>query len=167
MQSKKGLSKTLLLILGTCVGISAWAGEAVTSPSIQVLYPSGSQQSFQGPESYFTGDVQVDIIFPGNETAHYSGALVTFQPGARTAWHSHPAGQHMIITSGTAVTGTRDGNLIEAHQNDVVWCPPNIDHWHGATTDSAMTHMVITGNLEGENVIWKEKVSDVQYSGNQ
>jgi quercetin dioxygenase-like cupin family protein/alkylhydroperoxidase/carboxymuconolactone decarboxylase family protein YurZ len=103
------------------------------------------------------------MLFPGNETAHYSGAYVTFQAGARTAWHLHPAGQHMIVTSGTALTGTRDGKIIEFKTGDTIWCPPNIDHWHGATPHDAMTHLVITGSLNGENVIWKEQVSDAQY----
>jgi len=131
----------------------------------QVLYKVGSQKSFKGPEKFFTGDVQVDILFPDNETAHYSGAYVTFQPGARTAWHYHPAGQHMIVTSGIALTGTRDGNIVKFREGESVWCPPDIDHWHGATPDAPMTHLVITGSLDGQNVIWKEKVTDEQYLG--
>jgi 4-carboxymuconolactone decarboxylase len=105
------------------------------------------------------------MLLPDNETAHYSGAYVTFQPGARTAWHLHPAGQHMIVTSGVGLTGTRDGKIIKFNTGDTVWCPPDIDHWHGATPDSPMTHLVITGVLNGKNVIWKEKVSDEQYLG--
>ena len=98
----------------------------------------------------------MERLFPANETASYSGAYVTFQPGARTAWHQHPAGQHMIVTSGIALTGTRDGNSIRFAEGDTVWCPPGIDHWHGATPDAAMTHLVITGTKNGQNVIWKE-----------
>ena len=131
----------------------------------QVVYRAKSQKSFKGPENWFTGDVQVDLLFPSNETAHYSGAYVTFQPGARTAWHLHPAGQHMIVTSGISLTGTRDGKIVRFKAGDTVWCPPNIDHWHGATPDSPMTHLVITGILDGKNVIWKEKVTDEQYIG--
>ena len=107
----------------------------------------------------------MDLLFPGNETAHYSGAYVTFQPGARTAWHLHPAGQHMIVTSGVALTGTRDGNIIKFKEGETVWCPPNLDHWHGATPNAPMTHLVITGSLDDKNVIWKEKVSDAEYDG--
>ena len=128
----------------------------------QRLYASGSQQSFKGPDTYFTGKVQVDMLFPGNEAAHYSGAYVTFQPGARTAWHSHPAGQHMIVTSGIALTGTRDGNVIQFQTGETVWCPPDTDHWHGAAGNKPMTHLVITGSKDGKNVIWKEKVTDAQ-----
>lgn len=129
------------------------------------VYRAGSQKSFQGPENLFTGNVQVDMLFPANDTAHYSGAYVTFQPGARTAWHSHPAGQHMIVTSGKGLTGTRDGNIVEFQESDVVWCPVDTDHWHGATPDSAMTHLVVTGVLDGKNVVWKDKVTDEQYRG--
>ncbi len=134
-------------------------------PETQTLYPSGSQQSFQGPEEYFTGEVQVDMLFPANDTAHYSGAYVTFQPGARTAWHLHPAGQHIVVTSGVALTGTRDGKIIEFQEGDALWCPADIDHWHGASPHSAMTHLVITGSKDGVNVVWKEKVSDAEYHG--
>jgi len=165
MQSKSAFFSTLLIAL---TGIQTKLGLAADAiPVTQTLYPAGSQQSFKGPEAYFTGDVQVDMLFPGNETAHYSGAYVTFQPGARTAWHLHPAGQHMIVTSGVGLTGTRDGKIIKFKAGDTVWCPPNIDHWHGATPDAPMTHLVITGSLDGKNVIWKEKVSDAEYSGSQ
>lgn len=127
--------------------------------SAQVHYPEGSQQAFKGPEQYFSGDVQVKMVFPENPSANYSGAFVTFQPGARTAWHQHPAGQHMVVISGTALTGTRDGKVIRFEPGEAVWCPPDLDHWHGATLDQAMQHLVITGSKNGQNVIWKEKVS--------
>jgi 4-carboxymuconolactone decarboxylase len=129
----------------------------------QIHYQAGSQQSMKGPEEYFTGEVQVDMLFPGNENASYSGAQVTFQPGARTAWHLHPAGQHLVVTSGVGLTGTRDGKIIEFKAGDAIWCPPDIDHWHGATPDSAMSHVALTGILNGENVVWKEKVTDEEY----
>jgi len=131
----------------------------------QVVYRAESQNSFKGPEDLFTGEVQVDMLFPSNETPHYSGAYVTFQPGARTAWHLHPAGQHMIVTSGVALTGTGNGEIIRFNVGDTVWCPPDIDHWHGATPDAPMTHLVITGARDGKNVIWKEQVTDEQYLG--
>ena len=158
---KRGLCSLLALLSSTCTQ----AGVAADAPAGQTLYPAGARQSFKGPEAYFTGEVRVDLLFPGNETAHYSGAYVTFQPGARTAWHLHPAGQHMIVTSGVALTGTRDGNIIEFKPGETVWCPPNLDHWHGATPDAKMTHLVITGSLDDQNVVWKEKVSDAEYSG--
>lgn len=129
----------------------------------QEVYRSQDQGSFKGAENLFTGQVQVDMLFPENEVAHYSAAYVTFDAGARTAWHSHPAGQHIIVTDGTALTGTRDGKVIRFDKNESVWCPPDLDHWHGATPDAPMTHLVVTASKEGKNVIWKEKVTDEEY----
>ncbi len=167
MRTRKGLVKGTLVTLAGAVAQMGFAAGKSESPSAeQVLYPKGSQQSFKGPDKYFTGDVQVDMVFPANDTAHYSGAYVTFQPGARTAWHHHPAGQHMVVTQGVGLTGTRDGKIIEFQAGDALWCPPDVDHWHGATPESPMTHLVITGSLQGENVVWKEKVSDAEYQGN-
>lgn len=162
----KSISNSVLSILFSCTvpfGFAASTPEAAAAA--QIHYAQGSQQSFKGQEKYFTGDVQVQMLFPANETAHFSGAYVTFAPGARTAWHAHPAGQHMIVMSGTALTGTRDGKIIRFKPGETVWCPPGIDHWHGATQDSAMTHLVITGSKDGQNVIWKEQVTDAQASG--
>ena len=163
MESKKCFFRTMLLAM---TGFFTESGSSVEAPpAAQTLYPAVSQQSFNGPQAYFTGEVQVDMLFPGNDTAHYSGAYVTFQNGARTAWHYHPAGQHMIVTSGVALTGTRDGEIVAFEEGYTVWCPPDIDHWHGATPHSPMTHLVITGTKDGKNVIWKEKVTDEQYLG--
>jgi len=161
-------SLAILTIIVTFFGSVMYAGSGAAAEQgkdSQILYKAGSQKSFKGPEDLFTGDVQVDMLFPSNETAHYSGAYVTFQPGARTAWHLHPAGQHMIVTSGVGLTGTRDGNIVAIEAGDAVWCPPDIDHWHGATPDAPMTHLVLTGVLDGNNVVWKEKVTDDQYLG--
>jgi 4-carboxymuconolactone decarboxylase len=161
--------KTLISLLTISILFAsvmyASSDTAKKGDNMQTIYPAGSQKSFKGPEEWFTGDVQVEMLFPANETSHFSGAYVTFQPGARTAWHLHPAGQHMIVTAGVGLTGTRDGRIVTIKTGDAVWCPPDIDHWHGATRDSAMTHLVITGALKGKNVIWKEKVTDDQYSG--
>ena len=159
---------TFLLIFSMLItpGIFAADPEIPTpEKDEQTHFKAENQKSFKGPEKYFTGDVQVDMLFPSNETAHYSGAYVTFQPGARTAWHYHPAGQHMIVISGIALTGTRDGKIIKFKKDETVWCPSDIDHWHGATPDAPMTHLVITGEKDGQNVIWKEKVTDEQYLG--
>lgn len=136
---------------------------SIDEQSAQVLYQAGSQPSFKGPDDYFTGDVTVDVLFPANETARYSGAYVTFQPGARTAWHCHPAGQHMLVVSGVALTGTRDGKVYEFQEGEAVWCPSDVDHWHGATPHIPMTHLALTGTLDDQNVIWKEKVSNEEY----
>lgn len=155
--------KQLLLILATMMLVTsvAYAEQATKS---QVVYRQGTQKNFKGPAEYFTGDVQVDMLFPPNETADFSGAYVTFQPGARTNWHWHPAGQHMIVTDGVALTGTRDGKVIEFKKGETVWCPAGIDHWHGATPGAPMTHLVISGVKDGKAVVWKEKVTDEQYN---
>ena len=162
---KKLMVITALLMLIASVGYAGSKKASDQGKDSQVVYRSEAQESFTGPEDLFTGEVRVEMLFPDNENAKYSGAYVTFQPGARTAWHLHPAGQDMIVTSGVALTGTRDGKIIEFQEGDTVWCPPDIDHWHGATPDAPMTHLVITGIEDGENVIWKEKVTDEQYLG--
>lgn len=163
MNSKKSLFGVIALaLLGS---VSKFVYGTTTTPDAQTLYPAGPQQEFKGLEAYFTGQVRIVGVFPSNDTAHYSGAYVTFQPGARTNWHLHPAGQHIIVTKGVALTGTRDGKIIKFKESEAVWCPPNIDHWHGATPDAPMTHLVITGSKDGENVVWKEKVSDADYHG--
>lgn len=141
------------------------AKESTMSQTQQAHYPKGSQPSFDGPPAYFTGDVHVDVLFPQNEHTTFSGAYVTFQAGARTVWHCHPAGQHMVVTAGTCLTGTRDGTVVEAGVGDAVWCPPDTDHWHGATPERAMTHLVVTGSKADQNVVWKEPVTDAQYLG--
>ncbi len=137
--------------------------DAGSASSAQIAYRLDLNNSTKGAEGFFTGDVQVDRLFPSNEAVHFSGAYVTFQPGARTAWHLHPAGQHMIVTQGVALTGTRDGTIIRFKAGDTVWCPPDVEHWHGATPEASMTHLVITGIKDGQNVIWREKVTDEQY----
>lgn len=129
----------------------------------QVAYRQGTLRSFKGQAEYFTGDVTVDMLFPPNDSAQFSGASVTFQPGARTNWHEHPAGQHMIVTRGVALTGTRDGKVIAFKAGETVWCPAGVDHRHGATPDAPMPHLVITGGKDGQAVVWKEKVTDEQY----
>lgn len=161
MKSERKSLKAILLALTGCM--CSMTASAESTAKSQVLYPLGSQQSFTGPNNLFTGQVSVDMAFPQNEHTAFSGAYVTFAPGARTAWHTHPAGQHMIVTKGIALTGTRDGNVLQFSAGETVWCPPDIDHWHGATPHAAMTHLVMTGAKDGENVVWKEKVTDEQY----
>lgn len=156
--------KTMTATLLVATASSSFAGGTSDSDAKeQAHYAKGTLNSFAGPDNLFTGDVQVDIVFPSNEVAHYSGAYVTFSPSARTAWHMHPAGQHMIVTDGTALTGTRDGDVIQFHEGEAVWCPPGLDHWHGATPDASVTHFVVTASKNGENVIWKDKVTDEEY----
>ena len=149
--------------VATAIAGNAPAASEENTPASQTHYPISEHQFFTGPDEYFTGKVEVEMLFPPNETAAYSGAYVTFEAGARTAWHSHPAGQHMIVMTGTARTGTRDGKVLEFGPGEALWCPSDVDHWHGATPDAEMKHLVLTGVKDGENVVWKEKVSDTDY----
>ena len=124
---------------------------------------NGSQPSQKGPEEYFTGSVQIDSHFQGGAPARIGGAIVTFEPGARSAWHTHPLGQTLIVTSGCGWVQSEGGPKVEIRPGDVVWCPPNEKHWHGATPTTAMTHIAIVESLDGKNVEWMEKVSDEEY----
>ena len=129
----------------------------------QTVTIGGSQPAARGPAEYFTGNARVDPLFAAEDTAPFSGAYVTFEPGSRSAWHTHPAGQHLIVTSGVGWTQEWGGPVTEIRPGDVVWCPPGIKHWHGATPTTAMTHIALTGTAGGKNVDWLEKVSDEQY----
>lgn len=124
---------------------------------------SGTQPSRPGPEEYFTGKVRIDAPFAGSEPARVGGATVTFEPGARTAWHTHPLGQTLIVTQGRGWIQVWGEAIQEMNQGDIVWIPEDVKHWHGATPDTAMTHIAIAESLNGSPVDWMEKVSDAQY----
>jgi quercetin dioxygenase-like cupin family protein len=124
---------------------------------------SGSQQSAEGSADWFTGTVRIDPLFQASDPARVACASVTFEPGARTAWHTHPLGQTLIITSGLGWAQRWGGPIETIHPGDVVWFAPNEKHWHGATPTTAMTHIAIQEALEGQVVQWLEKVSDQQY----
>jgi quercetin dioxygenase-like cupin family protein len=125
----------------------------------------GSQPSIKGSAEYFTGAVRIDPLFQENDPARAVGASVTFEPGSRTAWHTHPLGQTLIVTTGCGLVQRWDGQAEEIHPGDVVWFPPGEKHWHGATSTTAMTHIAIQEQLNGKTVEWMEKVSDEQYQG--
>lgn len=124
----------------------------------------GSQPSSKGPAEWFTGSVRIDPLFSANEARRGASASVTFEPGARTAWHTHPLGQTLIITSGAGWVKKEGGPKEEVYPGDIVWFEPNEKHWHGATSTTGMTHTAIQENLNGEVVKWMEKVSDEQYN---
>jgi quercetin dioxygenase-like cupin family protein len=123
----------------------------------------GSQASAKGPEDWFTGTVRIDPLFQAPAPARVQGAHVTFEPGARTAWHTHPLGQTLIITSGFGRVQREGGPIEEVRPGDAVWFPPNEKHWHGASPTVAMTHIAIQEALDGKAVEWMEKVTDQQY----
>jgi quercetin dioxygenase-like cupin family protein len=127
----------------------------------------GTQPSSKGPAEWFTGTVRIDPLFPANAPARAAGASVTFEPGARTAWHTHPVGQTLIITAGCGRVQREGGPVEEVHPGDVVWFPPGEKHWHGAAPTTAMTHIAIQEALDGKVVEWMEKVSDEQYKGSR
>jgi quercetin dioxygenase-like cupin family protein len=123
----------------------------------------GSQPSTKGPADWFTGTVRIDPLFQAPAPARAAGASVTFEPGARTAWHIHPLGQTLIVTAGVGWAQRDGGSIEEIRPGDVVWIPPNEKHWHGATPTTAMAHIAIQEALDGKVVDWMEKVSDEQY----
>ena len=123
----------------------------------------GSQPSHKGPAEYFSGAVRIDPLFQAADPARVVGASVTFEPGARTAWHTHPLGQTLIVTAGCGWAQTEGGPIEEIRPGDVVWFPPQVKHWHGATPTAGMTHIAIQEHLDGKAVEWLEHVTDEQY----
>lgn len=124
----------------------------------------GTQPSQKGPDDWFTGTVRIDYLFQANDPARAGGAQVTFEPGARTAWHTHPLGQTLIVISGCGWAQREGGPIEEIRPGDVIWFSPGEKHWHGATATTAMTHIAIQESLNGKPVDWMEKVSDEQYN---
>ncbi len=126
---------------------------------------NGSQASAKGPTDWFTGTVRIDPLVEAPEPARVRGASVSFEPGARTAWHTHPLGQTLIVTTGLGWAQREGGPIEEIRPGDVVWFAPNEKHWHGATSTTAMTHIAIQEALHGKVVDWMEQVSDEEYGG--
>jgi quercetin dioxygenase-like cupin family protein len=125
---------------------------------------NGTQASVKGPADWFTGTVRIDPLFlKADDPARATGASVTFEPGARTAWHTHPLGQTLIVTAGRGLVQREGGPIEEIHPGDVVWFPAGEKHWHGASPNTAMTHIAVQETLDGKNVDWLEHVSDEQY----
>ncbi len=135
---------------------------AQDSHSIRITR-SSSQQPGKEPVRYFTGSVQVEPLFSAHDPSRVSGGKVTFEPGARSAWHTHPLGQILIVTEGTAWIQQWGGTSEEIRKGDVIWIPAGVKHWHGATPNTAMTHIAIQEQLNGIAVEWMEKVTDEQY----
>ncbi|MDW6004787.1 (R)-mandelonitrile lyase [Vibrio mangrovi] len=158
------LKSSMLKTIAVAALCSAFSANLFAAEQTTVIR-KGENASFEGPAEYFTGKVKVDMLFPVAEDVNASGAYVTFEPGARSAWHTHPAGQKMVITSGVGLTQEWGGEIHKLYPGDVLICPPGVKHWHGASIDSPMTHLVITGDLNGKNVEWMEKVTDEQYQG--
>lgn len=126
---------------------------------------NGTQPSMKGPTEWFTGDVRVEPLFTTPDPARVAGACVTFEPGARTAWHTHPLGQTLIVTAGCGLAQREGGSIEELRPGDVVWFEPGEKHWHGASPTVALTHIAIQERLDGKVVEWLEHVTDEQYAG--
>ena len=151
----------------TLLTIPCLAGQALADETLQSVEKAGSRAALKGGAATFTGSVRVDMLSDPHPEAPYSVAYVTFEPGARTHWHTHPAGQTLVIVAGVGLTGTEDGRVWEIRPGDVVWCPEGVRHWHGAAPTTAMTHLCVTGDRDGRNVTWMEPVSDEQYRKGQ
>ena len=145
------------------LGQAAPADAAQESQTITIVR-SGSQALQNAPAEHFTGSVRVSSLFGAKAPSRVSGGSVTFEPGARSAWHTHPLGQVLIVTAGTGWIQNWGGPIQEIHQGDIVRIPPGVKHWHGASPTSSMTHTVIQEEVDGKNLDWLEKVSDDQYS---
>jgi 4-carboxymuconolactone decarboxylase len=159
-----------LLLLASA---SAYAEEATPAsgsaasnapPRSITITRNGSRPSSKAPAEHFTGSVRIDPLFQQEDPAHTSGAYVTFEPGARSAWHSHPLGQTLIVTAGTGWIQQAGGEKQEIKPGDVIWIPPGVKHWHGAAATTGMTHLAIQGAVGGKNVDWMEKVTEEQYN---
>jgi quercetin dioxygenase-like cupin family protein/alkylhydroperoxidase/carboxymuconolactone decarboxylase family protein YurZ len=149
-------------LLGAALSVAAPFAGAVEPPTQQITR-AGTQSSVAGPAATFVGKVRVDPLFPADEEVQASSAYVSFEPGARSAWHTHPAGQRLVVTSGVGLTQEWGKPVQQIHVGDVVACPAGVKHWHGAAPHSAMTHLAVTGVADGKSVAWLEQVSDDQY----
>jgi quercetin dioxygenase-like cupin family protein len=173
MSNQYGRTRTIerrtLLIGGASAAIVGMSQKVVAQSLLQErkstmeITRNGSQSSRQGPHEWFTGSVRIEPLFQAPAPARVGAGQVTFEPGARTAWHTHPLGQTLVITAGLGWVQRDGGSIEEVRPGDVVWIPPGEKHWHGATPTTAMTHIAIQESLDGKNGDWLEKVSDEQY----
>jgi quercetin dioxygenase-like cupin family protein len=157
----------LLIAIATLTQAAVMASTAHTQEErpIVTITRAGSQPSSVGPADWFTGTVRIDPLFTAPAPARAAAATVTFEPGARTAWHTHPLGQTLVVTEGRGWAQRWGGPVEEIRPGDVVWFPPGEKHWHGATATTAMTHLAIQEKLDGKAVEWLEQVSEEQYRG--
>jgi quercetin dioxygenase-like cupin family protein len=155
--------RNVLVAGGVAIFANFYASLVRSKELIMDIKRAGSQPSRKGAAEWFSGSVRIDPLFQAPEPARAGAGSVTFEPGARTAWHTHPLGQTLIITSGLGWVQREGGVIEEVRAGDVVWFPPGLKHWHGATPTTAMTHIAVQESIDGKNVDWMEKVSDDQY----
>lgn len=156
--------KPPIMAMALVLSLSPAAAQQVPQPQEQAMriQRNGSQQSQKGPTDWFTGSVRIDPLTIAPDP-RFGVASVTFEPGARTAWHTHPLGQTLIVTAGLGWTQCQGEPVVEIRPGDVIWCPPGHRHWHGASPNSAMTHIAIQESLDGRMVEWMEHVPDAEY----
>jgi len=152
---------TLVLAATLCAGVAS--SQAAEGDKSMEITRKDEQQTIEGPADWFTGKATIKGMFSRESPSRLTGAIVSFEPGARTAWHTHPLGQTLIVTDGVGWTQVEGGPILEFYAGDILWCPKDKKHWHGATPHSAMTHIAIQEALDGKNVTWMEKVSDEEY----
>lgn len=150
----------------TALALSLYAVESHAQTAPLTVSPNGSQPSAKGPADYFTGAVRVDAPFKGADPSRVNGATVTFEPGSRTAWHTHPLGQTLVVTSGSGLVQESGKPIQSIKAGDTVWIPSGVKHWHGATATTGMTHVAIHESLDGKVVNWMEQVSEQEYGNN-
>jgi quercetin dioxygenase-like cupin family protein len=150
-------------LIAPFVALSLMTAEAGAASEIRIT-PNGAQPSIKGAAENFTGSVRVDGLFKGEPPARIGGGTVAFEPGARTAWHTHPLGQTLIVTAGVGYVQQEGGPRQEIRPGDIVWIPPHTRHWHGASASKGMTHIAIAEAEDGKTVTWAEQVSEAQYA---
>lgn len=165
MKTQYDIFCAAVMMAASCCCQAAATDKTVPEKPEQTIIHSETHNRFKGASDYFTGDVEIEMLFQPTAELPASGAYVTFQRGARTAWHTHPAGQTLLVVSGKGLTQEWGKPVVVIEAGDVVRCPAGIKHWHGAAPGSTMTHLAITGDVNGKNVEWLEKVSDRQYAG--
>jgi quercetin dioxygenase-like cupin family protein len=158
------LRRTFVFACSVASFTASWATEPVAPPAQQITV-AGAVPSVPAPAEFFTGRARIDPVYSVNGVINASGGLVTVEPGARSNWHTHPKGQYLVVMSGVRLVQEWGQPVHVIRPGDVVWCPPGVKHWHGAAPATAMTHMAVTGTVNGKNVNWLEKVSDEQYLG--
>ncbi len=155
------ISFCLIIFTSLFIGGQAMASEKKG----QIIYRKAEQKAYKGPSEFFTGESLVEPLFPDNDVATYVGAYVTFQPSARSNWHKHIVGQHLVVIKGVCWTQTWDGQKSKAYPGDSIWCPADVKHWHGASPESEMTHLSLAhSDKVGQNTVWLEPVTDKQYN---
>jgi len=148
-----------------CLASMAQARDAGPAPADDMeINRNGSRPATPGPEANFTGSVRIEPVFDAHAPSTVGAGKVTFEPGARSAWHRHPRGQYLIVTDGLGWTQVEGGPITEMHPGDVIWCPPGVRHWHGASPRTAVTHIAVQEAVNGANVEWLEKVTDAEYA---